>query len=328
MPELKDVINDLPPELADGDDDGAGAGGDDGGAGAADDGQNQDGTGDDGAGAADGAGDDDGSGGNADDGAGGDGNDDDYDVDLGDEPATPPAAGADKPAPTPPVNDEGAFILQNLSKIPVRIIAADDSIKTVEVYGWGDLPRDIKGFATPYEQGVFTQAVQAQELKARELQSQFRANKMQADTEAYVQRENKAIAEDLTELRQEGLFPKFKGQPGTKEFNESAGTKEFDKVIAFMNEQNDRYGKAAQTGKAYRHIGFREAFIMLNGPNPKAADQAEDKARREAAGKLKSSRGTAADTKPVSTKRVTNITDLGEEFASFVGSGAGAGAQQ
>jgi len=211
-----------------------------------------------------------------------------------------------------------------LAKIQVRIIAADDSVKTVEVYGWGDLPRDYKGFATKYEEGIFQQAANAQELKARDLQAQFRNNKTQADTEAYVQRENRAISEDLTELRQEGLFPKFKGQPGTKEFNESDGAKEFDKVVDFMNKQNDQYGKAAQSGKAYRHIGFREAFIMLNGPDPKAADKADDKARRTAAGKLTSSRGTSSDTTQVSTKRVTNITELGEEFAQFVGSGTGA----
>lgn len=323
MPELKDVINDLPPELIGGDDDdgaGAGTGGDDGAAGAGDEGQNGAGD-DDGAGAAGTGGDDDGAGDGAGD-ADGDANDDDYVTDpIEDEP--PAKTDANQPVP-PVVNDEGTYILQNLAKIPVRIIAADDSVKTIEVYGWGDLPRDYKGFPTKYEEGIFQQAANAQELKARDLQTQYRNNKMQADTEQYVQRENKAIAEDLTELRQEGMFPKFKGTPGTKEFNDSAGAKEFDKVIAYMNEQNDRYQKAASTGKAYRHIGFREAFVMLNGPNPKAADKAEDKARRDAAGKLTSSRGTAADTKQVSSKRVTNINELGDEFAQFVGSGAGA----
>src|SRR5882724_8155451 len=315
MPELQDVINDLPPELAiDSDDDGAAATGNEDKNGAGDD---------DGTDAAGTDGDDKGTGDGADAGADGD-TDDDYITDHGEDEPVAPSAGT-PPAPTlPVVNDEGTFILQNLAKIQVRIVAADDSVKTIEVYGWGDLPRDYKGFPTKYEEGIFQQAANAQELKARDLQTQYRNNKMQADTEQYVQRENKAIAEDLTELRQEGLFPKFKGTPGTKEFNDSAGAKEFDKVIAYMNEQNDRYGKAANSGKAYRHIGFHEAFIMLNGPNLKAADKAEDKARHETAGKLTSSRGTAADSKQVSTKRVTNITELGSEFAEFVGGGAGA----
>lgn len=317
MPELNDVINDLPPELqTDGDDDqgAAGAGGD----GAGDDGGQDDaGQGGDDDGAAGGAGDDDGAGSSDDDA-----DDDDYVADAGGDDDKPAANAPNVTPPTPPVTDENTYILQNLTKIQTRVVMPDDSIKTVEVYGWGDLPRDMKGFATPYEQGIFTQASAAQELRARELQGEFRTQKMQADTEAYVQRENRAIAEDLTELRQEGIFPKFKGTPGSKEFNESEGAKEFDRVVAFMNEQNDRYGKAANSGKAYRHIGFREAFIMLNGPNPKAADKAEDKARRTAAGKLRSSRGTGADTKTVSNKRVTNITDLQDEFTQFAGQGA------
>jgi hypothetical protein len=245
---------------------------------------------------------------------------DDYFTSSGSDDDDKPAA--DKPPQTPQATDENSYILQNLSKIQVRIVAADDKVKTVEVYGYGDLPRDMKGFATPYEQGVFNQSVIAQENRAKELQSEFRNQKMQADTEEYVLRENRAIAEDLTELRQEGIFPKFKGVPGSKEFNESEGAKEFDKVIAFMNEQNDNYGKAAQGGKAYRHIGFREAFVMLNGPNPKAAEKAEDAARRKVAGKLASSGGTSADSKTVSNKRVTNINELAREFEQFVGSGA------
>lgn len=315
MPELKDVINDLPPELqTDGDDDQGTADAVDNTANEDQNVDNQDqNTDDDGDATADD---------NTDDSTDDDSNDEDYDVDLGDEDkdktATDPAAGVTPP----PATDENTYIIQNLTKIQTRVVMPDDSVKTVDVYGWGDLPRDMKGFATPYEQGIFTQAAAAQELRARDLQGEFRNKKVQADTEVYVQRENRAIAEDLTELRQEGWFPKFKGMPGSKEFNESAGAKEFDRVVAYMNEQNDKYGTAATSGKAYRHIGFREAFIMLNGPNPKAADKAEDKARREVAGKLKSSRGTGTDSKVVSNKRVTNITELADEFAQFAGQGA------
>jgi hypothetical protein len=64
-------------------------------------------------------------------------------------------------------------------------------------------------------------------------------------------------------------------------------------VLAFMNEENDKYTKAAQSGKAYRHIGFKQAFYMLNG-DVKSRQQAEGKARREVAGRVVSKRGTAA----------------------------------
>lgn len=221
--------------------------------------------------------------------------------------------------PQPPAqpDDAAKFILDGLAKIPVRIVAGDDTIQTVEVYGFGDLPRDYKGFATPYEQGVFQAAVTAQELKARELQTQFNQLQSQKQADRYVELENQSIAEDLTELRQDGVFPKFKGNPGSREFNESDGGKEFDRVLAFMNERNDAYAKRAQSGKAYRHIGFREAFELLNGPNLKAAEQAETKARREVAAKTVSQKGTTATTAKAAPKRVTNLTDLTDEFLAM-----------
>ncbi len=235
--------------------------------------------------------------------------DDDYITNPPEEDVKPP----ETTAPVTPT-DEGKYILDGLQKIAVRIVAADDSIKTVEVYGWGDLPRDMKGFPTPYEQGVFQSAVTAQELKARELQGEFRQKQANEQTQEFERRENHAIADDLTELRQEGLFPKFKGKPGTKEFEQSDGGKEFDRVVSFMNDRNDRYLAASKKGKAYRHIGFREAFDMLHGPDPKATEKAEDTARRKVAKKLVSAKGTSATKQRSTPRRVNNLTDLISEF--------------
>lgn len=313
MPELSDILNELPPELAvDGSTDEdtttavADAPADDD---AADDTTDTEDTTDDAA--------DDDSADDTDDSA-----DDDYFTNLGDEDAD-----EDKPAatttPAAGLDNEGQYILTNLPKISVSVLVpganGEDEVRQVQVYGWGDLPRDMKGFVNPYEQGIFTASANNNELKARELQTEFRQNKVKADTEVYVQRENKMIADDLTELRQEGIFPKFKGVPGSKEFNDSDGAKEFDRVVAYMNEQNDRYGKAAQNGRAFRHIGFREAYIMLNGPNAKADAKREQTARRAVAGKLRTSRGTAAGTRNVSTQPVNNINDLADEFSQFAG---------
>lgn len=258
------------------------------------------------------------------DAAGGEEDDEeDYFTNLEDDmPIADPA----NPAATAPVSTtEDQYILSNLPKISVRIVAADDSVQTLEVYSAQQLPRDMKGFATPYEGTVFNQAVLAQEQKARELQTEYRANQTRQQTESFIQRENKMIADDLTDLRREGIFPKFKGIPGSKEFNDSEGAKTFDKVVAYMNEQNDLYSKNAQNGKAYRHIGFREAYVMLHGPNTKAAEKADMTKRRAAAAKVKSGSGTAAGTRTISTERVGNINDLAGEFAQFAGN---AGANQ
>lgn len=245
--------------------------------------------------------------------------DEDLDVDL--EEDEPPKPAVEQPK----ITDEGQYILTNLPKITTQVIVpgADgkDEVKQVEVYGWGDLPRTMKGFASMYEQGVFTASAQNNELKARELQTEFRTNKIKADTEAYTIRENRAIAKDLRQLRQDGLFPKFKGLPGTSAFNASEGAKEFDKVVAFMNEQNDEAGKAAQSGDAFYHISFRQAYRMLH---PEQFDKTKTAKQRQSAKELARRVKTGGGTKPernIQPTRVSNITDLADEFASFVGSG-------
>lgn len=254
---------------------------------------------------------------------------DDYITSIDDEEEPPAPAAPDKPADGKPAATENSYILENLTKIAVRVLVpgakeGDPAIeKTVEVYGYGDLPRDYLGFASQYEAGVFNQAVISQENRARELQNEFRNSKMQSDMADYTRKENKAIADDLTDLRREGLFPKFKGTPGSKEFNDSEGAKEFDKVVAFMNDRNRQYQRVANNGGAYRHIGFREAYDMLHGPNEKTAQKSESASRRAAAKRLTTSRGTKAGQRNVSSKPVTDLKDLEEEFASFSGQGGG-----
>lgn len=209
--------------------------------------------------------------------------------------------------------DEAKFVLDRIQKISVRIVNKDDKLETLQVYGYGDLPQDYKGIATPYEAGVFQSAVTQQINKIEGLRTQYQTAQTQKNTEQYMERENKAIAEDLTELRGDGVFPKFKGVPGSKEFNDSVGAKEFDRVVAFMNERNDQYSKRAQSGGAYRHIGFREAFELLNGSAIKA-EKSENSARKKAAGKIVTKRGATATSARQSPRRVTSLTDLADEF--------------
>jgi hypothetical protein len=137
-------------------------------------------------------------------------------------------------------------------------------------------------------------------------------------TEDYNKKEDRAIAEDLKDLREEGVFPKFKGTPGTRDFDTSDGAKEFDRVVAYMNEKNNEYNRRANSGSAFRHIGFAEAFALLN-PGIREKAEAEDKGRRTIARKLKSSQGSTATKGKVNPASVTNLTDLEEEFKVFTG---------
>lgn len=254
---------------------------------------------------------------------------DDYFTKDEDEADTPPKPVVNPDAPPAPAvvqTELAQYVLSNLTKIPVSIVVAGadgkDVIQNIEVYGVNDLPENFKGYASPLAGERFRGAVTAQEVKARALVDQFTADKQKADMEKasqeYATKENKAIAEDLTELRKEGIFPKFKGNPGTKEFNDSEGAKEFDRTVAFMNKKNDEYIQRVNSGKNYRHIGFREAFEMLHGQNPKAAEQAEDKARKKIAGKVVSKRGTRAQTAKTGAAQVSNLTDLADEFQAAV----------
>lgn len=311
MPELADIINDLPPELAsDGStvDDTTDPVVDDPNTEDVEDTEEDDQNMDDDA--------------NADEDA--EDEEDDYFTDADDEEDKP--GGANDPAPG--VTDEGQYILTNLPKIAVNVVMpkADGSegneVRQVQVYGFGDLPKNMLGFVSEYERGIFIMNANNNETKARELQSEFRQNKTKVETDLYVKKENKMIADDLTDLRKEGIFPKFKGVPGSEEFTQSPGGKEFDRVVAYMDQKNAEYGRAAQQGRAFKHIGFREAFEMLNGPNLKKAQQQDTASRRAAAAKLKGSRGTKSDTKVVSTKRVNNINELADEFATFAGGAA------
>ena len=240
--------------------------------------------------------------------------DEDYvtkaDLDEEEKPAAPATVNAGE--------EESKYVLERLQKIPVRIINGKDKEETVEVYGYGDLPRDYKGIATPYEAGLFQTAVTNLLNRVSQLQNEYRQTQNQKLTDDYNKRENRTIAEDLQTLRREGLFPHFKGAPGTREFDESEGAKEFDKVVAFMNERNEEYGRQANSGRAYKHIGFYEAYELLH-PGQREAETKENKARRGVARKLKSAQGSPAEKGPIKTTPVTNLQDLQEEFNIFAG---------
>ena len=107
--------------------------------------------------------------------------DDDYvtKADLDEE--TPPAV-TPPVATTPTEEAEAQYVLGKLQKIPVRIVNADDKVETVEVYGYGDLPRDYKGIATPYEAGVFQTAVTNQLSKVNQLKTEFQQTQTQKMT--------------------------------------------------------------------------------------------------------------------------------------------------
>lgn len=220
------------------------------------------------------------------------------------------------PAAPASFTPEEKYIVDNLPLISVRLIMSDDSVKTVQVRSAAELPRDAKGYATFHEGEVFKQAVTAQEMKARELQTYYRQHQTQVQAQEFEKKENAAIREDIAELQREGEIPKFKAQPGTRAFDNDPAAKIVQETIDFMNERNAKYLERSYRGGAYRHIGFAEAYELLYASGKDKANVKDGSARKEAARKLVSKQGGSSKTvkAPVSGR---TIKEVAAEFDDF-----------
>lgn len=239
--------------------------------------------------------------------------DEGYFADDGDSDDTTTAP--ELPAAPANFSAEEKYIVDNLPLISVRVKMADDSVKTMQVRSAAELPRDMRGIATPYEDKQFDLANTAQETRARELQTYYRQHQTQLETQEFEKKENQSIRDDIAELQREGEIPKFKAQPGTRAFDSDPAAQRVQEVIEFMNDRNAKYLERANKGGSYRHIGFAEAYeLMSNGTK---ADSKNSSTRKDAAKKLVSKQGgstTKTSKAPVSGK---TLKDVASEFEDF-----------
>lgn len=234
------------------------------------------------------------------------------------EPETTPIA-PELPSAPASFTPEEKYIVDNLPLITVRVILADDTVKTMQVRSAADLPRDMKGIATPYEDKQFDLANAAQETRARELQSYYRQNQTQLQAKEFEAKENKAIREDIAELQRDGEIPKFKAAPGTRAFNDDPAAKVVQDTIDYMNERNAKYLERANNGGMYKRIGFAEAYELMNGVAKTKTDPKDGTARREAAKKLVSRQGGSPDKKSKAPLAGRTIKEVAAEFEDFEG---------
>jgi hypothetical protein len=234
---------------------------------------------------------------------------DDDDTDAGTDDAKD--KDADLPAAPSSFSAEDKYIIDNLPLITVRVVGADDKIKTMQVRSAADLPRDMKGIATPYEDKQFDLANAAQETRARELQTYYRQNQAQISQRDFEAKENQSIREDVAELQRDGEIPKFKAQPGTRAFNDDPAAKIVQETIEFMNERNAKYLERSNAGGAYRHIGFAEAFELRGKAN--VSDKNSD-TRKDAANKLKSRQGGDTSKGPKAPVSGRTLAEVAAEF--------------
>jgi len=219
--------------------------------------------------------------------------------------------------PPAPANftPEEKYIVDNLPQVSVRIVQADDSIKTVQVRSATELPQSMKGIASAYEAEIFHAAMAAQEGAARQLQTYYRQHQSQLQAEDFEKKENASIRDDIAELQRDGEIPKFKAQPGTRAFDADPAAKVVQETIEFMNERNAKYLERSNSGGVYRHIGFAEAYELMNG-NGRAKTQ-NSAARREAAKKLVSGQGGSTKTAPKAAVSGKTLQEVAAEFDNF-----------
>lgn len=227
----------------------------------------------------------------------------------------------DAKTPEPPAapsnfSAEDKFIVDNLPLISVRVVMADDSVKTLQVRSAAELPGDAKGYASFREGELFKEATTAQELKARELQSYYRQHQTTLQAQEFERKENQDIRDDIAELQRDGEIPKFKAQPGTRAFNEDPAAKLVQETIEFMNDRNAKYLERSNSGRGYRHIGFAEAFELMSKDRTNSADK-NSSGRKDAAKKLVSKQGGSSEKGAKAPVSGRTIADVAKEFEDF-----------
>lgn len=218
-----------------------------------------------------------------------------------DEPDLPPAPRKpEESAKASNLTPEQQYIYDNLPTISVR--GADNRVYNVKVDT--ELPEDFD-FATKAEERTFYRNLSAQELNARELQGQFNQTAQAQQAQDFEARENESIRQDVADLQREGLMPRFKVKVTDPKFDTDPATKQMQEVLDVMSERNEQYLKEYQQGRAYRHIGFSEAFRLWERTSDTGKQQSqqrtEDGERKRVADRTKSSQGLSATelTKPV-----------------------------
>jgi hypothetical protein len=222
---------------------------------------------------------------------------------------------AEPAAPTPPaqVDPELKYIADNLPQIAVRVKVGDE-VKVLEVKSFTQLPQNVE-FASENDRLQFINAMQAQENRAQQLQLQYRNQLQQTQTKEFEVRENAAIRQDITELQESNLLPKFKVQPDDPKFSDDSATKEVQKVLDFMNKKNQEYLDGYNNGRAYRHIGFTEAYWMMPETHQRSAQRVaqkqEDDARKKVADKVAPPTGLSnTNIRKATVRRGTTLDDI------------------
>lgn len=207
----------------------------------------------------------------------------------------------DEDAPTVPekqeldqntLGPELKYVFDRLPHMTARIKDGSGGVKELRVKSPAELPEDFE-FATKRDELLFQNAQTAQEIRATNLQSEYKQQELSAQGKEFMRREDEATREDIGKLQKSGALPKFKTSPDDPKFADDPSTKEVQTVLSYMNDRNNLYQKMYEQGRPARRIGFEEAFYMYRYEHPaeKQVQGKEDAERREMANKVGGNRG-------------------------------------
>lgn len=212
--------------------------------------------------------------------------DEGYTIDEGEEE---PESDEQEPSNSTERQNEGLtpeqqYILDNVQPLTVRGTIGDGAVKEYEVLAPEQLPQGFK-FADDVEFAKATKGFAMLENRATQLQQDYRNQETQKANKEFKEREDTADRQDIAKMQREGLIPKFKAKPDSKEFDSDPGVKLAQEVIDFKEQMNQKYLDEYNAGRPYKHIGFEEAFAMFKRQNPSKdpAQAKEDKERLDIA---------------------------------------------
>lgn len=193
------------------------------------------------------------------------------------------------------LTDEQLFIYKGLPSMTV----ADKGGKIYNVKTYAELPVDFE-FANKRDELAFSNALNAQEFNARELQGKYRTTQSEKSAAEWKKTENLADRYDIDELQDSGEMAKFAKdiKPGTKEFSAQPVAKLIKDIMAYKDELNQaNYERSQKNGTAMRLVGFKEAFIQYkyydkSGKVENPEQKAEDVERKKLAKRTSGAKGT------------------------------------
>lgn len=219
---------------------------------------------------------------------------DGYLADAGDDDGSKPAPVEVGAAPVPTgLSPDLQYVVDNLPTLAVRgKTSADGPVRTFQIKAAGQLPEEFE-FASKREELLFNQSIVGQEVRARELQSEFKQREQNKAATDFAEKENKDIRAGIGSLQREGKLDRFKYEPDDPKFADDPPVKEAQEAIDYMNKRNAQYLDAANKGGVLYHLSFQDAYTQLQASKGSTGSSAQDKEDKERKGVARATAGSA-----------------------------------